>query len=181
MSMEEKKKRLKELFISYGAIKRGKVILSSGKKSNYYIDGRMVSTTSEGAPLIADIINEMLKGEDIDAVGGPTIGADPILGALAGKGYYRTFIIRKEPKKHGLSKWIEGLLKETDKKVAIVDDVATTGGSIIRSINILKEHFPHIKVAKIIVLVDREEGAKERLEKEGYTLESIFKAKELLE
>ncbi|RLB10957.1 MAG: orotate phosphoribosyltransferase [Deltaproteobacteria bacterium] len=175
-----KREVLKRLLVE-DAVELKEVILSSGKRSNYYIDGRMVSTTPEGAPVIADIIKEMIGDVVIDAVGGPTIGADPILGALAGKGYYRTFIIRKEPKEHGLGKWIEGQLTEEDKRVVIIDDVATTGGSIIKAIKTLKSEFPQIDVVKVIVLVDREEGASERLREEGYKVESIFKAKELVE
>ncbi len=175
-----KREVLKRLLVE-DAVELKEVILSSGKRSNYYIDGKMVSTTPEGAPVIADIIKEMIGDVVIDAVGGPTIGADPILGALAGKGYYRTFIIRKEPKEHGLGKWIEGQLTEEDKRVVIVDDVATTGGSIIKAIKTLKSEFPQIDVVKVIVLVDREEGASERLREEGYKVESIFKAKELVE
>jgi len=175
-----KREILKQLLVKH-SVELTEVILSSGKKSNYYIDGKMVSTTPEGAPIIADLVKEMIGTTDIDAVGGPTIGADPILGALAGKGYYRTFIIRKEPKKHGSRKWIEGQLKEEDRRVVIVDDVATTGGSILRAIDTLKKVFPQLEVAKVIVLVDREEGAKEKLEARGYKLESIFKAKELVE
>ncbi len=174
----DKRKILKELLIKY-ALHIRPVMLSSGKKSNYYIDVRAVSTSSLAAPIIADLMKEMIG--DVDAVGGPPIGAVPILGALAGKGYYRTFIVRKEPKQYGLSKWIEGLLTEEDRKVAIIDDVATTGSSLLRAINVVKEQFPGIEVVKVVVVVDREEGAEENLKRFGYRLESIFKAKELIE
>jgi len=156
------------------------ITLSSGKPSSFYFDGKMVASTPEGAPLIAEAIKEIIGNTQVDAVGGPTIGADFMLGALSGKGYYRTFIIRKEPKKHGLSKDIEGQLNEYDRKIAIIDDVATSGGSILKAINTVKKEFPKIEVVKVIVLVDREEGATETLRENGYILESIFKATPLL-
>ena len=171
------KRRLKQLLIDYALI-FDDVKLSSGSQSTYYIDARMVTTSSEGASIIAEIMRDVI--EEVDAVGGPTIGADPILGALAGKGYYRTFIIRKEPKEYGLCKWIEGQLTEKDERVAIIDDVATTGRSLVKAIQTVKDHFPHINIAKVVVLVDREEGAKEALSEHNYQLVSIFKASELI-
>ncbi|MDZ7697611.1 MAG: orotate phosphoribosyltransferase [Deltaproteobacteria bacterium] len=157
------------------------VPLSSGKKSQYYVDGKMVATTPEGAALIADAIRELIGEKNIDAVGGPTIGADPMLGSLSGRGYYRTFIIRKSPKSHGLSKWIEGQLNENDRKVIIIDDVATTGKSLIEAIETVKREYPEVEIIKVIVLVDRQEGAGEALSKRGYLLESIFKSAKLIE
>ncbi|MDY6856358.1 MAG: phosphoribosyltransferase family protein [Thermodesulfobacteriota bacterium] len=155
------------------------VTLSSGKSSEYYIDGKMVASDPGGAPLIANAIKDIIGTTQIDSVGGPTIGADFMLGALSGKGYFRTFIIRKTPKEHGLNKWIEGQLNENDRKIAIIDDVATTGGSILKAIEAVKGEFPRVKIIKVVVLVDREEGAKEKLKEKGYVLESVFKATEL--
>lgn len=177
---ESKRKKLLMLLVEH-SLSFGDITLSSGRGSRYYVDGKMTATTTEGAPLIADLIKEKIGDAPVDAVGGLTIGADPMLGALSGKGYFKTFYIRKEPKKHGLNKFIEGQLSEYDKNVAIVDDVATTGGSILRAIHTVKEAFPHVNIEKIIVLVDREEGAKENLEKQGYTLESIFTSHELIQ
>jgi orotate phosphoribosyltransferase len=173
------RKRLMQLLVSH-SLHLKPVTLSSGKTSNYYFDGKMVATHPEGMPLIAEAIRDLIGDTQIDAVGGPIIGAVPILGALSGRGYFRTFFIRKEPKSHGLSKWIEGQLSAQDKRVIIIDDVATTGGSILRAINNVKEQFPQIEVIKVIVLVDREEGAKENLEKQGYVLESVFLGSNLL-
>jgi orotate phosphoribosyltransferase len=160
-------------------ISKTPITLASGKKSDYYIDGRVVTTYAPAAPLIADLIKETIGDVPVDAVGGLTMGADPMLGALSGKGYYNTFIVRKEPKQHGLGKWIEGSLSKDDKQVVIIDDVATSGGSILNTINRIKEEFPHVKIVKVVVLVDREEGAKEKLAENGYTLESLFTAAEI--
>ena len=156
------------------------VTLSSGKRSDYYIDGKMVATLKEGGPLLADLIKEKIGNIPVDAVGGLTIGADPMLGALTGKGHFNTFIIRKEPKEHGLSKLIEGQLSTQDKSVVIVDDVATTGKSLLRAIDTVKSEYSDIKILKVIVLVDREEGAKEYLKEHGYELEHIFTSEELI-
>ncbi len=131
--------------------------LSSGRNSDFYIDSKMTATMKGGAPLIADLIKEKIGNISVDTVGGPSLGANPILGALSGRGYFDTFLIRKEPKKHGLCKFIEGRLNKYDKNVIIIDDVATTGKSILRSINTVKEVFLNINIKKISVLVDREE------------------------
>jgi len=149
--------------------------LSSGKTSRYYVDVRAVTTLPEGAKLAAKIMGKMIG--PVDAVGGPILGAVPILGALAALENYRTFIVRKEPKKHGLGKWIEGCL---GKKVAIIDDVATTGRSLIRAIQIINDLSPWTEITKVVVLVDRQEGAQKKLAKHGYQLMSVFQMDELL-
>lgn len=177
--LQSKRERLLQILADQ-SLHLESITLSSGKTSNYYIDGKMVATTPEGAPLIAEAIRDLIGDTPIDVVGGPTIGADPMLGALSGRGYFRTFIIRKEPKRHGLSKWIEGQLTKDDKRVVIIDDVATTGGSILKSIEIIRNEFPQIEIVKVIVLVDREEGAKENLKEQGYILETVFTGRELL-
>ena len=173
----ELRSRLEQLLIDHALIFDA-VKLSSGSQSTYYIDARMVTTIPEGARLTAKVMKEEIGS--VDAVGGPSIGAVPILGALAGLGYYRTFVIRKEPKSHGLCKWIEGQLCEEDKQVAVVDDVATSGQSLLKAIRVVKEQFPHIQVAKVVVLVDREEGAEQALAEHGFRLVSIFKASQLI-
>lgn len=164
------------------ALKKGKFVLSSGKISNYYLDGRIITLTAEGAYLVAKIILELIKDQDIDAIGGPTLGADPIAGAIAALSYssgtpIKTFIVRKVAKVHGTQRQIEGpALKEQDR-VILVDDVATTGKSLIEA----KEALDKIGVAVrgAIVVVDRQEGAKENLEKAGIKLESIFRIEDL--
>jgi len=173
--MKENRRRLLEI-IRERALFMGKIKLTSGKTSNYYIDCRRVTLDPEGAYLVAEILFEKLKNDNIDALGGPTLGSDPICGSFAvisflNKKPIQTFIVRKEPKKHGTMKLIEGNLKE-NLKVAIVDDVATTGNSLLRTIDVVKKN--KCKVKRVIVIVDREEGAKENLAKNGYTLEPIF-------
>ncbi|MDD5506481.1 MAG: orotate phosphoribosyltransferase, partial [Candidatus Omnitrophica bacterium] len=127
------KKRLFAL-LEKEALKKGKFVLSSGKTSNYYLDGRVITLTPEGAYLVAGIILELIKGRDIDAIGGPTLGADPIVGAVAALSHInnvplKTFIVRKAAKEHGAKRQIEGPALGKEAKVLIVDDVATTGKS----------------------------------------------------
>jgi len=154
------------------------ITLSSGESSDYYIDGKMTTLDPEGAYLTAGVFFETLKSlVDYDAVGGLTIGADPIVASLAVYSYIKrrpikTFIVRKEAKEHGTRKWIEGKL---GKKVVIVDDVVTTGKSIKDAIKAVEAEGS--KVVKIIVLVDRKPEEKERFK--GYEFESIFTKKDL--
>ena len=164
------------------AFKKGNFVLSSGKASNYYLDGRIITLTPEGAYLVASIILELLRGETIDAIGGPTLGADPIVGAIAALSYIekiplKTFIVRKSAKEHGTQRQIEGPALSKGSKVILVDDVATTGKSIIEAKKALEDL--GIKADKAIVIVDRGEGAKENLAQAGLKLESIFEIEEL--
>lgn len=163
------------------ALKRGKFLLSSGKQSNYYLDGRIITLTPEGAYLVASIILELIKDKDIDAVGGPTLGADPIVGAVAALSHMRnlplkTFIVRKAAKEHGTQRQIEGPALNQNDNVLIVDDVATTGKAMIEAKQALDKI--GVKIDSALVIVDRQEGAKENLAKQGLKLESIFQIKD---
>jgi orotate phosphoribosyltransferase len=177
--MENLKALKDELFqlLRDKAFKRVSVTLSSGKKSEYYLDGRVVTLSPRGAYLAAELILELVKEEPISAIGGPTLGADPLAGAIAvlssAKGKpINTFIVRKEPKRHGLSLNIEGPALKKGTKAVIIDDVATSGGSLAKAIDILK--LEGVTVEKAIVLVDRKEGAQEALKAKGCSLVSLF-------
>ena len=159
------------------AFKRGRFILSSGKVGSYYIDARSITLSAEGAYLVAYLILDLIKNEKIDAVGGPTFGADPIVGAVAVLSYtlkkpLKTFIIRKEAKAHGTKRQVEGPPLKRGSRVILVDDVVTTGKSFLESIKILRQK--GLQVKKAIALVDRQEGAKEILAKEACPLISLF-------
>ncbi len=170
----------------YGLIKEkayheGDIRLSSGKMSRYYLDARAVTLSSEGAYLVGNLIFDLVKGFHARAVGGPTLGADPIVGALAvvsfqNKQPINTFLIRKTPKAHGRMLQIEGPALEAGDEVVLLDDVATTGGSLIDSIEILKKM--DVCVRQAVVIIDREEGAADNLSKYDCSLASIFKARE---
>ena len=160
------------------ALKRGKFLLSSGKVSNYYLDGRVITLNPQGAYLVASIILDMLKGEVLDAIGGPTLGADPMVGALAILSYInkqpiKTFIVRKQAKEHGTLQQVEGPALKNGDRVILIDDVATSGKAILEAQQVLDKI--GVIAQKAIVIVDRGEGAVENLAKVGIKLESIFK------
>ncbi|UCD70612.1 MAG: orotate phosphoribosyltransferase [Syntrophobacterales bacterium] len=158
----------------------GEVTLTSGRKSHFYVDGKQTTLDSEGAYLVGKLFYEMIKRSKIpvEAVGGPTLGADPIVTAISIVSYLEgvpipAFIIRKEPKKHGKALWIEGDKSlRSGTNVAIIEDIVTTAGSTLRAIEIAKAQ--GLQVVQVLALVDREEGGRENLAREGYILESIF-------
>lgn len=176
-NQKELKKKLFDL-LNKEALKRGKFVLSSGKESNYYLDGRLITLSAEGAYLVASIILDMIKEEALDAIGGPTLGADPIVGALAVLSYLnkqpiKTFIVRKQAKEHGMQRQVEGPLLKKGDRVILIDDVATSGKAIIEAKQALDE--VGVTAQKAIVIVDRNQGALDNLAKVGIRLESIFK------
>jgi len=180
--MDVNKERLR-VILKENSILRGKFKLSSGKESDYYIDARLTTLHPEGVFLVGKIFLEVIrKDSQIQAVGGPTMGADPIIGSIISQSYQenypvRGFLVRKEEKLHGTGKLIEGNLQSGDK-VAIVEDVATTGGSILKAIEAVRSSSANVK--KVLVIVDREEGARELFEDMGYEFFSIFRIGELL-
>ena len=118
------------------ALKKGEFILSSGKKSNYYLDGRIITLTPEGAYLAASIILELIKDENIAAIGGPTLGADPIVGAAAVLSHIqkiplKTFIVRKSAKGHGTQRQIEGPALKKGERVILFHHLSTTLNDLI--------------------------------------------------
>jgi len=164
------------------AFKKGTFVLSSGKVSPYYLDGRVITLTPEGAYLVASIILELIKDRAVTAFGGPTLGADPIVGAVAALSHLKkvplkTFIVRKAIKEHGTQRQVEGPALEKGCNVMLVDDVATTGKSLIEAGQALDNM--NIKATQAIVIVDRCEGAAENLAKAGIQLSSIFTIKDL--
>ncbi|MDD4894313.1 MAG: orotate phosphoribosyltransferase [Candidatus Omnitrophica bacterium] len=179
--LKELKVKLLEL-LNKEALKRGKFTLSSGKTSTYYLDGRIITLTPEGAYLVANIILELINGRKVDAIGGPTLGADPIVGAIAAISHIKkiplkTFIVRKLAKEHGMQRQIEGPALKQGDSVILVDDVATTGKSLIEAKEALDKM--GVNVLEAVVIVDRGEGAEENLSKSGLKLESIFTIEDL--
>ena len=174
--------RLKKLLKS--AVVRGDFTLTSGKKAEFYINGRNITLTPEGAYLSGKLMLDALIKDRATAVGGPTIGADPIVGSIACLAHIKkyplkTFIVRKSQKAHGDNKLIEGPALNKKDRIILVDDTATTGKSIMESAQIVRSM--GYKASKALVLVDREEGAKENLKKIGIKLSSLFIARDLLE
>jgi len=165
------------------AFSKGKFILSSGKESSYYLDARLVTLSAPGAYLTARIMLDMIKADRPDAIGGPTLGADPMVGAIASLSHQdkhpiNTFIIRKQPKAHGKQQQVEGPLLKEGGSVVIIDDVATTGKAFVESIEVLQRM--NIKIKKAICVIDRGEGAHEALAKYNVPMQSIFTIAEFL-
>lgn len=153
------------------------VRLSSGMKSNLYVDGKLITLDPEGCFLIASVLFEILRNTEFEAVGGLVVGADPIAASLVTFGYtkgrsIRAFMVRKERKKHGMEKLIEGHLNP-GAKVIMVDDVITTGRSMLRAISAVEEARCH--VVKVIALIDREEGGGKKLRELGYDFEPVVR------
>ncbi len=169
------KEKLKRLLFATGAVKTGDFILSSGKHSNFYIDCRKVTLHPQGARLIAKLKLEKIKGLRIDAIGGLTLGADPITSSVVALSDIPGFIVRKKEKEHGTKQKIEGLLAP-GMEVLVVEDVATSGASALQAIDAVED--AGAKVIKVISVVDREEGAAEALKK--YAFDPIFKKSELV-
>lgn len=158
------------------------VILSSGKSSDYYFDLRRVTLTPEGAYLSALLILDAVKDDLIDAIGGPTLGADPMVGAISVLSMQmgrpmNSFIIRKTPKKHGRQQLIEGPFLKSGSRVILIDDVATSGKAFLESIDVLRHQ--DLEIVKAVCLIDREEGAAEALAKKDCPMVSIIKASEI--
>lgn len=173
--------RLRDLLIAR-SYKRGNFTLSSGERSDVFFDVKMTSLDPEGACLAADLILDRLQGEGIDAIGGTAIGACPIVSAICVRSFERgnpipAFYVRKEEKARGTQRKIEGADLRPGARVVIVDDVATKGGSMLEAIRPVEEL--GCQVVRTIVLVDREQGARERLRDAGYLLECIFTRQEL--
>jgi len=157
--------------------------LASGKKSNLYIDCRKTTKNARGAYLIGNIIYDKISDLGIDAIGGLTMGADPVADAVAytsvlkGK-HINAFSVRKKAKEYGLKRVIEGDVT-TGNRVVIVDDVATTGQSTIEAIENARAGGLH--VVKVIVLVDRQEGGRENILKHDVDFEAILTKQDLLD
>lgn len=180
--LEETRRRLREKLKA--CIRTGKITLSSGKETDFYFDGRLVSLDPEGSVLIAELMLEELKARGIGGVGGLTSGADPItssIGVLAHQGRVplKLFYVRKQAKGHGMMKQIEGPPLPAGLKVALVDDVITTGGSLLQARDALRDE-ARVEVSDALVVVDREEGGREVLEREGVRVTALFRKGDFL-
>jgi orotate phosphoribosyltransferase len=168
----------------------GDFTLASGAKSKYYIDCRLTTLDPEGAWLVGRTIFELIRNEasarglKVDGVGGLTMGADPIALATSMTSFkeqpsapLKCFVVRKAPKSHGQTKLIEGGFRAGDK-VVVIDDVVTRGDSTIAAINAIKNEGGEVVFAA--VLVDRQEGGRQKIDDLGYKVVSAFVKEELL-
>lgn len=162
--------------------RRMKVVLASGRESDFYVDARQTTLHAEGSWIIGSLICDRLLPE-VEGAGGLTMGADPIASAVATVSWYRqrpihAFIVRKEPKAHGTQAWVEGRSNlGPGVPVAIVEDTTTTGGSLLKAID--RAQLDGLRVVQCFTVVDREEGAAEALAARGYTLEALVRRRDL--
>ncbi|MFT3842973.1 MAG: orotate phosphoribosyltransferase [Myxococcaceae bacterium] len=180
MSAADDRARLLAL-LTARSFKKQKVVLSSGKESDFYIDCKKTVLTAEGHALVgASLFREILeKTPNVVGVGGLTMGADPIASSVALVSHQQkhpldAFYVRKEPKGHGTGQWIEGLTSfQPGAKVAIVEDVVTTGASTIKAIE--RARSEGLDPVAAFALVDRDEGGREAIEKTGVKVHALFK------
>ena len=156
------------------AVVRGKVILSSGREADYYIDLRRVTLDAEAAPLVGAVMRQVNSGFDYQAVGGLTLGADPVASAMmhnaAGEGeLLNSFVVRKSEKQHGLQRRIEGP-DVSGVRVLAVEDTSTTGSSVMTAVEALL--VDGAVIAGVSVIVDR--GARAAVEERGYKYTAAY-------
>jgi orotate phosphoribosyltransferase len=176
------RERLREILLEKSVVRGREFKLASGRTSDFYVDARVTTLDAEGAALCGQIFFQMLAECKIDAVGGYSIGADPIVAAIAVISFQEkrplpAFIIRKEEKSHGTRKMIEGNFR-AGMRVALFDDVITSGGSIIKGARQVEAEGGAVEV--VMAVLDRQEGGREAIEGHGYKFLSIFTKKDLL-
>jgi orotate phosphoribosyltransferase len=162
------------------SVRTGTFTLASGKTSDLYVDARQTTLSPEGSTVIAKMILERLH-PDVVGVGGPVTGADPMTGAIVTHSFLdgrplHGFMVRKEPKGHGMQRYIEGPV-EKGNRVVIVEDVTTTGGSSLLAIDRAVEF--GLKVERVITVVDRLAGAAEAFAARGIPLEPLVTIRDL--
>ena len=185
MSKSAARARLAEI-IRKRSFGRGEITLASGRKSDFYFNLKPTMLDPEGATLLAELTYEALKDDQLDFVGGLEMGAVPLAGAIAQlsliKGHpIAAFFVRKQPKEHGARLAVEGLAKGESlqgKRIVIVEDVTTTGGSAMKAVEAVREAGGD--VALVFTMVDREEGATEAFAEAGLPFRSLYKAGEFL-
>jgi orotate phosphoribosyltransferase len=184
--MDDAKRDLAKILVENSYL-RGDFVLSSGRRSNFYFDCKQTTHFAQAMPLIGRVFIDAFRasGRVPRAVGGLTTGADPISLAIAqsslamqGISPINSFIVRKDRKEHGTMKWVDGRVLPGDP-VAIVDDVVTSGGSVVRAVQRCREE--RLEIVYVAVLVDREEGGMKCIETEvpGVPVSAIFTKSEL--
>ena len=185
MTTANSRARLAEI-IRTRSFGRGEVTLASGRKSDFYFNLKPTMLDPEGAALLAELTYEALRAEQVDYVGGLEMGAVPLAGAIAQLSWLNgrpiaAFFVRKKPKEYGAKLAVEGLAKNESlkgKRVVIVEDVTTTGGSAIKAAKAVRES--GAEIAMVLTMVDREEGAADSLAAAGLPFRSLYKASEFL-
>lgn len=181
MMSPDDRARLRELVAA--CVARGEVTLASGKKSDFYVDGRLVTLSPEGSLLLGKAILEVVRERGVTALGGPATGACPMVsaaGVLAAQAGLplKLFYVRAEPKGHGLMKAIEGPPLTKEDRALLVDDVTTSGGSILKAVDRLRQEVG-CEVVAALTIVDREAGGREALAAAGVELVSLLRRSDL--
>ncbi len=163
------------------AVVHGRVTLSSGKEADYYVDLRRVTLDGEAAPLVGDVMLDLTGDLDFDAVGGLTMGADPVATAMLHAAHRRgrrldAFVVRKTEKAHGLQQRVEGPSIE-GRRVLVVEDTSTTGGSPLTAIEAVRE--AGAEVVAVAVIADRASGADERIRQAGVDYRAAYSLADL--
>jgi orotate phosphoribosyltransferase len=177
--------RLKDI-IAKRSFGRGEITLASGRKSDFYFNLKPTMLDAEGAALLAQLTLDALAVEELDYIGGLEMGAVPIAAAASAVSALtdspvHAFFVRKQPKEHGAKLLIEGLTKDESldgKRVAILEDVTTTGGSAMKAVEAAKDS--GAEIALVFTMVDRQEGATETFAQAGIKFASLFTADEFL-
>jgi len=181
----DNRQRLKEILLEK-SYRKGTFTLTSGKTSDFYIDGKQTTLHAEGAYLCGKLLFELIAEAEqtINAVGGMTLGADPLVSAVSIVSFLEqapipAFIVRKEAKGHGTGNYIEGLKNLPEgSRVALVEDVVTTGGTLLKVID--RVEAAGFVVGLVVTVVDRQEGGAEVLADKGYPLKALFTRESLL-
>jgi orotate phosphoribosyltransferase len=178
------RERLRELLLER-SVKRGDFVLASGARSSYYVDCRITATSAEGQALIGRLGLAALQASGLapDAVGGLTMGADPVSYAIAHASWLAgtpvdAFTVRKQPKDHGTGRRIEGNFGEGSRTL-VIEDVITSGGSALQACDAVEAEGG--RVVGVLAIIDREVGGREAIESRGYPVLSLFRISELLE
>lgn len=177
--------RLRDI-IAKRSFGRGEITLSSGRKSDFYFNLKPTMLDAEGAALLVQLTLDALDAEELDYIGGLEMGAVPIASAAAAvsaltSSPVHAFFVRKHPKEHGAKLLIEGLTKDESlagKRVAVIEDVTTTGGSALKAVEAVRD--AGAEIALVFTLVDRQEGAAETFAQAGIKFAALFKAEEFL-
>ncbi len=184
-SFDHQHSRLLEL-LRVLSFQRREVTLSSGRRSNFYIDCKQTALNAEGHFLVGQVLRSIVEhvAPEAEAVGGLTLGADPIASAVslmsfcAGRPLH-AFVVRKEAKSHGTQQWIEGVKNlRAGMPVVVLEDVVTTGASTLKAIE--RSRLGDLDVRHVITLVDREEGGREAIEAEA-PLTAVFRKRDFME
>ena len=179
----ELKRRLARLLVEK-SYREGDFVLASGRRSDYYFDCRVTALHAEGSWLIGTLFNHMLSEMDIKGVGGMTMGADPLVAATTVISHEQGrplngLLVRKEAKGHGTGQYVEGLGNfSTGDRVAMLEDVVTTGGSLLKACDRIRD--AGLSIVAVCAILDREEGGREKLREAGYDLLALFTRAELV-